>query len=225
MSASSVHRLLEVVNRALAQARLPDFIRVVDAGYSSTGAITAVLEKEALGSMLVPSYDDLLITAVRQADPAVISAELPEQWYRVKVHGVPTRRYFSCGLSLAKEEIALGTRVRLKGNPTWLRRQGSPVSPILFLIYLRAILDIIEEVVPGVRLLSFADDMGFWRPHTRSKNEKTEAVLFTRKRGQGLRSRIQRAEITVGGHAISFNPEATRWLGIWLDVGSTPALR
>ena len=114
--------IILVVNRALAQAKLPDFVRVVDAGYSNTGAITVLLEKEALGSMLVPSYDDLLITAVRQADPAVISAELPEQWYRVKVHGVPMRRYLSCGLSLAKEEIELGTRIRLKRNPTWLRR-------------------------------------------------------------------------------------------------------
>ena len=73
--------IIVVLNRALAQSKLPDFVRVVDAGYSSTGAITVLLEKEALGSMLVPSYDDLLITAVRQAHAAVISVELPEQWY------------------------------------------------------------------------------------------------------------------------------------------------
>ena len=33
-----------------------------------------------------------------------------------------THRYPSCGLSLAKEEIELGARVRLKRDPTWLRR-------------------------------------------------------------------------------------------------------
>jgi hypothetical protein len=110
------------VNRGLAQADFPGFVRAIDAGYSSTGAVTVLLEKGALGSMLVPVHWDLVVAAARQADPAIISAELPEQWYRVKVHGVPTRRYLSCGLGLAREEIELGTRIRLKRDPTWLRR-------------------------------------------------------------------------------------------------------
>jgi hypothetical protein len=97
-------------------------MRAIDAGYSSSGAITVLLEKGALGSMLLPAYRDLLVTATRQADPAIISAELPEQWYRVKIHGVPIRRYVSCGLALAREEIEVGTEVRLKRDPTWLRR-------------------------------------------------------------------------------------------------------
>ena len=52
----------------------------------------------------------------------MISVKLPEQWYRVKVHGVPTRRYITLGLGLAREEIELGTEFRLKRDPTWLRR-------------------------------------------------------------------------------------------------------
>ncbi|KAL1978960.1 hypothetical protein VTN96DRAFT_7983 [Rasamsonia emersonii] len=71
--------------------------------------------------MLVPSYRDLLVAAARQADPAVVSVELPEQWYKVKVHGVPTRRYLANGLGLAREEIELGTEYRLKRDPIWLR--------------------------------------------------------------------------------------------------------
>lgn len=51
--------------------------------------------------------------------------------------------------------------------------------------------------------------------------EKTEAVLFTRKRGRALRDQVQRARIQVGGHQVQFNQEATRWLGIWLDAGLT----
>jgi len=93
---------------------------VVDAGYTNTGAITVLLEKGNLGSMLLPDFKDLLITAARQADPAVISVELPEQWYRVKVHGVPIKRYLTCGLALAHKEIELGTEYQLKRNPTWL---------------------------------------------------------------------------------------------------------
>lgn len=114
--------IILAVNRGLAQAEFPGFVRAIDAGYSSTGAVTVLLEKGALGSMLVPVHWDLVVAAARQADPAIISAELPEQWYRVKVHGVPTRRYLSCGLGLAREEIELGTRIRLKRDPTWLRR-------------------------------------------------------------------------------------------------------
>ena len=91
---------------------------MVDAGYTNTGAITILLEKGTLGSLLLPDYKDLLVTAARQADPAVISVKLPEQWYRAKVHGVPIRRYLTCGLALAREEIELGTEYQLKKNPT-----------------------------------------------------------------------------------------------------------
>ena len=108
------------INRAVTKERFPAFVRV-DAGYTNTGAITILLEKGTLGSMLLPDYKDLLVTAARQADPAVISVELPEQWYHVKVHGVPIRRYLTCGLALAREEIELGTEYQLKRNPTWLQ--------------------------------------------------------------------------------------------------------
>src|ERR1700692_714879 len=36
--------------------------------------------------------------------------------------------------------------------------QGSPVSPILFIIYVRGVFQAIEDRVPGVKPLSFADD-------------------------------------------------------------------
>ena len=113
--------IILAINRAVAKEHFPAFIRVVDAGYTSTGAITILLEKGTLGSMLLPDYKDLLVTAARQADPAVISVELPEQWYRVKIHGVPIKRYITCGLALAREEIELSTEYQLKRNPTWLR--------------------------------------------------------------------------------------------------------
>ncbi|KAL2012984.1 hypothetical protein VTN00DRAFT_509 [Thermoascus crustaceus] len=83
------------INRGLAKEGFPGFICVVDMGYTATGAMTVLLERGSLGSMLLPDYKDLLVAAARQADPAVISVELPEQWYRVKVHGVPTKRYLT----------------------------------------------------------------------------------------------------------------------------------
>lgn len=42
--------------------------------------------------------------------------------------------------------------------------QASPVSPILFVIYLSGVSKAIEEAVPGIKVLSFADDLGLVAP-------------------------------------------------------------
>jgi retron-type reverse transcriptase len=85
--------------------------------------------------------------------------------------------------------------------------QGSPVSPILFNIYLSGIFDRIEEQNPEIIALSFADDIAFLASRKTVKDiqdaltnaeeqaiawgllnnvkfdvEKTEAILFTKKR-------------------------------------------
>jgi ribonuclease HI len=124
--------------------------------------------------------------------------------------------------------------------------QGSPASPILFIIYVRGVFKAIEAKVPGVRPLSFADDMGLiaqgssvdqvcrqlqlagevaieWggTNGVQFDPEKTEATLFTRKKGRSLRDQVQRARIVVGDKEVAFNQEATRWLGVLLDTGLT----
>jgi hypothetical protein len=43
---------------------------------------------------------------------------------------------------------------------------------------------------------------------------KTEAVLFTKKKGRLLRQSISRAKLTLDGRAITYNQDATRWLRI-----------
>jgi Reverse transcriptase (RNA-dependent DNA polymerase)/Endonuclease-reverse transcriptase len=120
--------------------------------------------------------------------------------------------------------------------------QGSPVSPILFNIYLSGIFDKIEEQNPEITALSFADDIAFLAPGKTVKDiqdaltnageqaiawgllnnvkfdiEKTEAVLFTKKRK--IRQNLLNYNIKIQSHNIKFNKEATRWLGIWLDAG------
>ncbi|ODM18159.1 hypothetical protein SI65_06030 [Aspergillus cristatus] len=122
--------------------------------------------------------------------------------------------------------------------------QGSPVSPILFIIYLSGVFDAIERRVNGIQCLSFADDIGLLAPGYSVREVckklqeaakvaiewghgnvvqfdagKTEAVLLTRKRGRELKDQIQRAQVEVDGHCVPFNLEATRWLGVWLDSG------
>ena len=86
--------------------------------------------------------------------------------------------------------------------------QGSPASPILFAIYISGVFEAIEAAVPGVKALSFSDDVGIVAPAisvdqackklqrageaaiawgrtnaVQFDTEKTEAMLFTRKRG------------------------------------------
>jgi len=46
--------------------------------------------------------------------------------------------------------------------------QGSPVAPILFTTYLSGIFDKVEEAVPGIRGLSFVDDISWWADGTDS---------------------------------------------------------
>jgi len=118
------------------------------------------------------------------------------------------------------------------GNP-----QGSPAAPILFVTYLSGIFDEVERVVPGVKGLSFVDDIGWWVQAGNGEEiaaklagaaaaaldwakdngvafdqGKTEAVLFKKKK-RGTPT----ATVRVGMNDIPFNTEATRWLGVWLD--------
>jgi hypothetical protein len=91
--------------------------------------------------------------------------------------------------------------------------------------------DEVERAVPGIKGLSFADDIAWW---AKGKNEeevaaklaeaaaaslngvafdhgKTEAVLFRKSRAS------PKATIRVGTNDVTFNTAATRWLGVWLD--------
>jgi hypothetical protein len=112
-----------VLNRAFVGAGLPDFIRAVNAGYAASGHLTVLLKEGAPSGLVVPAYNDMLIAAVREVDIAVISVEISEQWQRIKVHGVPIRRYMnsSHGLEMAREEIEYETAYKLKRDPTWLK--------------------------------------------------------------------------------------------------------
>jgi len=113
--------------------------------------------------------------------------------------------------------------------------QGSPAAPILFITYLSGIFEEVEKRVPGVKALSFADDISWWAEGKNDKevaeklakaskaavawgeengitfdHDKSEAVLFSRRR------KAANETVKTGEREIPFNTEATRWLGIWL---------
>jgi len=120
--------------------------------------------------------------------------------------------------------------------------QGSPVSPVLFVIYLSGLFGRVEEKEEeyGSEGISFVDDVAWviegedvgectqrlegcakeaqiWVKENACQFdiEKTEPILFTRKRNN--KEPKMKAKIRVGNHEVQYNKEATRWLGVWLD--------
>ena len=120
--------------------------------------------------------------------------------------------------------------------------QGSPVSPVLFAIYVANIHQAVEDQVEDTRGISFVDDVTWvaegydlddvmrklercaavsleWgeRNAVRFETAKTEAILFSRKR----RHRRTQRGVQVGERTYRYSPEETRWLGIFLDSALT----
>ena len=119
--------------------------------------------------------------------------------------------------------------------------QGSPVSPILFLIYISGVFSVVEKQLLNVTCVSFVDDLGFitadrsiskiaktvekaghivleWGANNAVTYDmsKTEAILFSKARRQKL-TRLLETRLRVGGETVLFKKDATQWLGIWLD--------
>lgn len=120
--------------------------------------------------------------------------------------------------------------------------QGSPVSPILFLIYIIGVFFQVESRLPQISCLSFMDDLGFlvagqsvleirnslekagkialdWATDHAVTYDigKTEAVLFSKARNPNLRKQLSDIPLRLGDQTIIFNEEATCWLGMWFD--------
>ena len=107
---------------------------------------------------------------------------------------------------------------------------------------MRGVFQAIEDLVPGIKPLSYADDLGslaqgnsvsgVCRQLERAaaaaiqwghangvqfNPSKTEAVLFARSTGREFRKKVRLARVRIGTNLVAFNPEATRWLGVLLD--------
>jgi hypothetical protein len=117
--------------------------------------------------------------------------------------------------------------------------QGSPVSPILFAIYMSELFDYVEERMENrVRAISFVDDIAWWTSakdtagvqrqlaeaaayalewaHNNAvtfDTEKTEAIWLSRKRKIWQTNH----SVQVGSAMVNFNKSATKWLGVWID--------
>ena len=118
--------------------------------------------------------------------------------------------------------------------------QGSPVSPVLFTVYMADIHGEVDAQVEGCRGISFVDDITWvvegedLRDLTTKLGEcadnslrwaeknavcfetsKTEAVLLTKRKELWRKARDR--PIQAGDRQVYFAKGATRWLGVWLD--------
>jgi hypothetical protein len=117
--------------------------------------------------------------------------------------------------------------------------QGSPVSPILFFIYIADLATLVDNRVPGTVGLSFVDDVTWvvdgdnaeevTRKLTHCASaclswvasnavcfeaDKTNAILFSKRRANQVPPDLA---VQVDSHHVTYNPNAIWWLGYWLD--------
>lgn len=118
--------------------------------------------------------------------------------------------------------------------------QGSPISPVLFVLPVSAICQWLEDRHPRLQTISFVDDIGLvtecedleegtrdldciakdamqWVSDNKVDFEvsKTEVLVFSRRR-KTLQA-IKDAAVRAGGQTFTIKQETTKWLGFWLD--------
>lgn len=117
--------------------------------------------------------------------------------------------------------------------------QGSPISPILFLLYLKPLFDELDKKLPGAWCPSYIDDVAIvvtnatldkncrvleegaktvfdWasRNAVRFDDDKSELIHFYRARRADTRPQTS---VTLPNGTIVKPGETVRWLGVWLD--------
>lgn len=118
--------------------------------------------------------------------------------------------------------------------------QGSPISPILFILSISEMFQWLEDRHPRLQAISFVDDVGLvtecqglddgtrqleaiavdaiqWGADNKVEFEvsKTEVLVFSRRRK--ILQEAKLAAVRIGQQSFPIKQEATRWLGFWLD--------
>jgi hypothetical protein len=118
--------------------------------------------------------------------------------------------------------------------------QGSPVSPVLFILSISALFQWLEDRHSALQAISFVDDIGLviecddleggtrqlehvakdtmrWGLDNKVEFEvnKTEVLLFSRRRK--ILQAADKVVVRIGEQSFAIKHEATKWLGFWLD--------
>lgn len=118
--------------------------------------------------------------------------------------------------------------------------QGSPVSPVLFILSVSAMFGWLEDRHPNLQSISFVDDIGLvidcedlkqgarnleliardavrWGINKKVEFEvsKTEVLVFSRRRK--VLQAAKDVTVQIGELSFTIKQEASKWLGFWLD--------
>jgi len=135
------------ISRALFHQQAPAHIGIMNARRNVKGAITAITHQNATAEVAM-RYREVIITAAKTVDRAVVDVEENETWERLKIHALPLVRYMGKGtegLQRMREEfeaenegIAIPTQVRWLANPSTIRerRQNGEIteSSVVFVV-------------------------------------------------------------------------------------------
>jgi hypothetical protein len=118
--------------------------------------------------------------------------------------------------------------------------QGSPISPVLFILSISGMFQWLEDRHPRLQAISFVDDIGLvvecndleegtrrlehiardaiqWGKDNRVEFEvsKTEVLVFSKRRK--ILQAAKAAAVCIGQQTSTIKQEVTKWLGFWLD--------
>jgi hypothetical protein len=121
------------INRALAAAGAPNHHRTTKVYRNQARSIVVITKELVSAEELIENWHDLIINAARGADKGVTEVEASDAWIKLRVHGLPLRRFMgrgSEGVMKIKEDIEaenpgckLLPSVRWLGNPVVLREK------------------------------------------------------------------------------------------------------
>jgi len=139
--------IASAMNRGLFHQEAPADISIRNAWRNMKGAITSITSQNATVEMAM-RYCNIIITAARTVDKAVMDVEENETWERLKIHAVPLMWYMGIGteglqkmqeeFEVEKEGIVIPTQVRWLENPRTIREQRQnreiPASLVVYVI-------------------------------------------------------------------------------------------
>ena len=107
------------LNKALQKAG--EKTRFCKVRYSPFRAVSVFVTKKLNTGSIVPRLSNLLISATKTVDQAIIGVTILKQWQRLTMYGMSLQRYQGEGsIELLKGKVESSTSIQLKSLPWWL---------------------------------------------------------------------------------------------------------
>jgi hypothetical protein len=105
--------LLLTINKAIKDQGLPEHIRLLRLHETPIGAISGLLKERANVNML-DFAKTAILEAIQKIDSLIISFQVAEQWYTLKIHTISLNRHLNpLGMKTLKDDIEITTGLDL----------------------------------------------------------------------------------------------------------------